>query len=264
MTDPVTVREFELETWTRCAESYLDTFAVLTSALIPSLREAAEIDSGSRVLDLGSGPGHVSRAFSEAGADVTGIDFSQQMVEHASRVNPGITFKQADAEKIPEGDGTFDAVVSNFVVHHLADPVRVFSEVARVLAPGGRFAFVVWGPVEEQSSIGAFFDAVAAHHDLAELPHGPLFGVTDHEIFAPLVESGGLSDLGLTKHATAWKCATLSPILEGFWDWGNIGALPQEKQDRIRATMEQNCRPFAGPEGFVFPHSAILGRAVRR
>ena len=154
-------------------------------------------------------------------------------------------------------------MVSNFVVHHLADPVRVFSEVARVLRPGGRLAFAVWGPIEEQSSIGAFFGAVAAHHDLDELPHGPLFGVTDHETYAPFVEGGGLGGLELSKHETVWKCATLEPIVEGFWDWGNIGALARETQERIRATMEENCSPFAGPEGFVFPHSAILGRAVK-
>ena len=94
--DPEVVREFELETWTRCAGSYLDTFANLTNAMIPALGEAAEIDSESRALDLGSGPGNVARVLSEAGADVTGIDFSQQMVDHASATNPGITFKPAD------------------------------------------------------------------------------------------------------------------------------------------------------------------------
>ena len=257
--DAGAVRAFELETWTRCADSYLDTFAVLTSTLIPRLREAAEIESGSRVLDLGSGPGNVARALSAAGAEVVGIDFSQQMVDHASKANPGITFKRADAEEIPEDDNTFDAVISNFVVHHLADPVQVFSEVARVLKPGGRFAFVVWGPVEEQSSFGAFFGAVGAHHDLAALPQGPLFGITDHETFATLVESGGLTGLELSKHRTVWKCETLRPIVEGCWDFGHIGALPRETQDRIRATMEENCKPFASAEGYVFPHSAILG-----
>ena len=99
---------------------------------------------------------------------------------------------------------------------------------------------------------------------MAKHSHGPLFGVTDHETFASLIESGGLSGLQLSKQETVWKCETLRPIVDGFWDWGNIAALPLEKQERIRATMEESCKPFASLEGFVLPHSAILGRAVKK
>ena len=152
--DPQAVREYELQTWSRCAGRYPDTFATLTGELVPLLADAAGILPGSRVLDLGCGPGHVARALQETGAEVSGIDFSQRMVELARELHPETRFQQADAEQIPESDNRLDAVVSNFVVHHLANPVRVFSEVARVLKPGGRFAFTVWGPVEEQSSDG--------------------------------------------------------------------------------------------------------------
>ena len=49
--------------------------------------------------------------------------------------------------------------MSNLVVHHLARPAAVFREVSRVLAPGGRFAFVVWAAPEEQTGFGVFFAA---------------------------------------------------------------------------------------------------------
>jgi ubiquinone/menaquinone biosynthesis C-methylase UbiE len=57
---------------------------------------------------------------------------------------------------LPFDDARFEAVVSNFVVHHLARPDVVFREVCRVLEPGGSFAFVVFERPEAQSSIGAF------------------------------------------------------------------------------------------------------------
>ena len=52
------VTQYELETWARCAEDYLDTFAGLTSEAIPLLIKATETRPGSHVLDLGSGPGN--------------------------------------------------------------------------------------------------------------------------------------------------------------------------------------------------------------
>jgi ubiquinone/menaquinone biosynthesis C-methylase UbiE len=114
------------------------------------------------VLEIGSGPGHVAQSLTEAGAIVTGVDFSAEMVAVARRQFPGITFQEADAEQLPFEAGTFDAVVSN-LVHHLARPTMVFQEVCRVLKAGGRFAFAVFGAPEAQSSISAFFTAVQAH-----------------------------------------------------------------------------------------------------
>jgi SAM-dependent methyltransferase len=176
--DPDVVAKYECETWNRCADDYFDTFAGITGETVPILLEAAGIRPGSKVLEIGSGPGHVADMLVQVGADVTGVDFSSKMVEVAQSRYPEITFRRADAEKLPFEAESYDAVVANFVVHHLARPEIVFREVNRVLKPRGRFAFSVWGAPEEQSSIGAFFGAVMAHHDLEELPHGPLFGVT--------------------------------------------------------------------------------------
>jgi len=227
------------------------------------LLEAAHISRGDRVLEIGSGPGHVANALAEAGAIVTGVDFSAQMVAVARQRYPGITFQEADAEQLPFAASKYDAVVSNFVVHHLARPTAVFQEVCRVLKPGGRFAFVVFGAPEAQSSLGAFFMAVEVHHDLEALPHGPLFGVTDRRVYEPMITASGLADLQLNTYAIVWRSESLEPILRGLWDWGNIAALPQEMQDKIEATTRDNARPYAQIGGFVFPHTILLGRAVK-
>ena len=57
--NPEVVTKFEHDTWSRCAESYLETFAGMTRETIPLLLEAAHISRGSDVLEIGSGPGHV-------------------------------------------------------------------------------------------------------------------------------------------------------------------------------------------------------------
>lgn len=261
--DPDVVAKFERDTWSRCADDYVDTFAGLTGETVPLLSEAARIQPGSQVLEIGSGPGHVADRLVQAGAIVTGVDFSPKMVEVAQSKYPEIAFRQADAEQLPFEAGSFDAVVANFVVHHLARPEKVFREVYRVLKPGGRFAFAVWGVPEEQSSIGAFFGAVMAHYDLEELPHGPLFGVTERSVFEPLLTQAALEDCQLSIHDVTWKADSLDPILKGFWDWGNMAALPVETQTKIEETTRENAQPYEQDGRYEFPHSILFGSALK-
>lgn len=261
--DPDVVAQYERDTWTRCADDYANTFAGITRETVPLLMDTAAIQSGSQVLEIGSGSGDVAESLARAGANVTGVDFSPRMVEVARRRYPKITFEQADAEELPFEAGSFDAVVANFVVHHLARPGTVFREVNRVLKTGGRFAFAVWGVPEEQSSIGAFFGAVVAHYDLEELPHGPLFGVTERSVYEPLLTQASLQDCQFAIHEVTWRVDSLDPILKGFWDWGNMAALPAETQRKIRETTRENAQPYRQGDRYAFPHSILFGSALK-
>ena len=261
--DPDVVAKYERETWSRCADDYVDTFAGITAETVPMLLDAAGIRPGSKVLEIGSGPGHVADMLVQVGADVTGVDFSSKMVEVAQSRYPEITFRQADAEKLPFEAESYDAVVANFVVHHLARPETVFCEVNRVLKPRGRFAFAVWGAPEEQSSIGAFFGAVMAHHDLEELPHGPLFGVTERSVYEPILTQADLGDCQLSIHEVTWKTDSLDPVLKGFWDWGNMAALPAETQTKIKEATRENAQPYEQDGRYTFPHSILFGSALK-
>ena len=252
-----------METWARCADEYLDTFAGLTSKTIPLLLDSIGDCQGRRILDLGSGPGNVAKALAGSGADVVGVDFCSGMVEVAQEKYPNIPFQEANGEDLPFENNTFDAVVCNYTVHHLAQPDLVFREISRILKPGGRFAFAVWGRPEEQSSLGAFFGAVAEHHKMEDLPHGPLFGVTEQRVFEPLLSHAGLVDCQLSMHDVTWEMDSLDPLLQGLWDWGNLSALPLDIQEKIRGTTRENSQSFIAGGSFVFPHTALLGVAVK-
>jgi ubiquinone/menaquinone biosynthesis C-methylase UbiE len=261
--DPEFVRSFEHETWTRCAGAYLDGFAGLTMPAVPLLVDAAGIEAGDRVLEIGSGPGHIAGALSDLGAKVTGIDFSKAMVDVASRRFPEIEFLEADAESLPFEEKAFDAVVSSFVVHHLARPEKVFSEVRRVLEPGKRFAFAVVAAPEAQSSIGAFFAAVAEHHSADELPHGPLFGVTDLAVYESMLASMGLADCKFEFREISWRSPSIEPVLKSFWQWGNMAELPADLQARIEETTRRNLEQYEVDGGYSLPHEALIGSAAR-
>ncbi|MDQ1294541.1 MAG: arsenite methyltransferase [Actinomycetota bacterium] len=108
----------------------------------------AELKSGERVLDLGSGGGLdvllSARRVGPTGR-AYGLDMTPQMLELARRHQAGAgvgnaEFLQGTIENIPLPDGSVDVVISNCVINLAADKDPVLREAFRVLAPGGRFA----------------------------------------------------------------------------------------------------------------------------
>jgi ubiquinone/menaquinone biosynthesis C-methylase UbiE len=112
-----------------------------TRGFIDDLLDAAGVKAGMRVLDLACGPGLVASGAAERGALPVGLYFCSAMIVLARADHPGIRFEEADAEVLPFADESFDAVVANFGIHHVAEPNRALAEARRVLRPGGRVAF---------------------------------------------------------------------------------------------------------------------------
>src|SRR5215218_2532688 len=99
----------------------------------------------SRVLELGCGPGSLWRpnlARIPKGWQITLTDFSPGMLAEARANLVGahpFMFEQADAQAIPFADAGFDAVIANHMLYHVPDRAKAFTEIRRVLRPGGRF-----------------------------------------------------------------------------------------------------------------------------
>ena len=99
---------------------------------------AAVVSQGDRVLDACCGTGDLALASLRAGGIVTGLDFSERMLERARRKSDEIEWVQGDALALPFEDDSFDAATVGFGVRNLEDLDRGLAELARVLRPGGR------------------------------------------------------------------------------------------------------------------------------
>ncbi len=107
-----------------------------------------DVAAGKRVLEVGCGMGTHAALLIQAGADYTGIDLTEPAVRMTQRRLELSGWQghvvQADAEKLPFEDRSFDTVWSWGVIHHSASFDRCFSEITRVLRPGGRIVLMVY------------------------------------------------------------------------------------------------------------------------
>ena len=97
---------------------------------------------GDRVLDACCGTGDLAIAARKAGCEVTGVDFSERMLERARRKAPDLRWVEGDLLELPFDAGSFDAGTVGFGVRNVADLDRALGELRRVLVPGGRLGIL--------------------------------------------------------------------------------------------------------------------------
>ena len=106
------------------------------------LTAQAVVRPGDAVLDACCGTGDLAIACARAGGRVTGLDFSQPMLERARHKAPELEWVEGDLLSLPFPDDSFDAATVGFGVRNVDDPAAAISELRRVLRPGGRLAIL--------------------------------------------------------------------------------------------------------------------------
>lgn len=122
---------------------------------------------GEKVLDIACGTGNAALLAARLGARVTGLDQAPRLIdvarERAAADGLAVDFVVGEAEKLGFDDASFDLVVSVFGVIFAPDPLRAFSEIVRVMRPGGRAFITAWLPEGAiHRMVGVFIAAVGA------------------------------------------------------------------------------------------------------
>ncbi|MEH6631405.1 MAG: class I SAM-dependent methyltransferase [Halopseudomonas aestusnigri] len=179
------------------------------------LKASSSLTAG-KVLEIASGTGIVTRKLRDALSSdfhLVASDLNPPMLAVAqSKFSDGekVEFRPADAMALPFKDAEFEIVVCQFGVMFFPDKTQGYREAARVLKPGGRYMFNVWGTLDENP-----FSAIA--HDAVEqyFPNDPPgfykvpFGYTNQDQVMSEMETGGLKNI---------KCETVK-FEKSVSDW---------------------------------------------
>ena len=138
--------------------------AALTKSAANDFIDRRQIKPNMQVLDVACGNGNLSIPAAKAGAAVTGVDISPNLLDQAraraTREKLNIRFEEGDAENLPVAAGAFDLIVSMFGAIFAPRPDLVAAELRRVCRSGGQIAMANWTP---SGFIGAVFRATAKH-----------------------------------------------------------------------------------------------------
>jgi SAM-dependent methyltransferase len=149
----------------------------------PQLVEAAGITAGQRVLDVGAGTGNASLPAAATGANVTASDLTPELLEagRARALAQGLELEwvEADAERLPFEDASFDVVMSSIGVMFAPHHQQAADELVRVCRPGGTIALLSWTP---EGLVGGLFRTMKpfAPAPPPGVQPAPLWGSEEH------------------------------------------------------------------------------------
>jgi SAM-dependent methyltransferase len=263
-------RHFEHAGWESIPSQYDDAFGRLTTQAIDRLLDAVKLKKGSNFLDIACGPGYVAAAAAKRGATVLGVDFSAAMLAHARERQPGIEFREGDAEQLPLGNGLFDAAAMNFGILHLGQPEKALMEACRVLRSGGRFAFSVWAKPEETIGFGIVLRAVEQYGEpRVELPEGPpFFRYSDREECRRGLIVAGFESVTVNKISQKWRLPAGDGLFNAMRDSTvrTAGLLRAQKPtvlNKIRDAMRAALEPYTKGEVVELAMPALIASGIK-
>lgn len=251
-------KQAQRDQWAHAADAWRErhkTFAEASKGVTAAIVVAADLKPGHHVLDLAGGTGEpsltVARQVAPEGTVIC-TDLVQGMLDaaEANAKDEGLTnmsFQIADMEQIPFEDDRFDRVTSRFGIMFPPDTQLALSEIKRVLKPGGRAAFAVWGPAAENPNFSVINGGLVAAGLMQPPPPGaptPL-RFAERGSLSVQLQQAGFKNIDEQRREIEWTfpgtpddhlsfmASTLTNVRQA------IEAAPKEVIDGIKAEMSK-------------------------
>jgi SAM-dependent methyltransferase len=246
------------------ASAYDRFMGAYAGRLAPLMADLGDVAAGSRVVDVGCGPGALtSELVRRAGPEsVAAVDPSESFVEAARQRNPGVDVRRASAESLPFDDGSFDAALAQLVVQFMRDPVAGLREMARVTRRDGAVAVCVWDHAGGTGPLSPLWDAARELYPDAE--NESLLPGTGRGQLGELLTEAGLHDV----EESSLVASVAFQTFDDWWDPFTLGVGPAGEyvarlDDEQRAELRERCRTRLPDPPFTIDARAWAARGVR-
>jgi SAM-dependent methyltransferase len=244
--------------------------------LILPLVEAAGIDGGDRVLDVGCGTGALARLAARRArwGHAVGVDLSTPMIdqaraEAAAEGVANVTFEVADAQVHPFARESFDVAVSHFGAMFFADPAEAFANIAAALRPRGRLGVVCPQSMDRCDWYGAPLAALLGHRPTPEEAPSAMFSLSDADLVEQLLTGAGFDEVQLRPlDASLWFGDSPGVAADFYLGSGPVRALLERPgssltEESARHALERAVTPFLTRDGVRIPGAHWLVTARR-
>lgn len=253
--------------WERWRAQLEDGYTPVREWLVRELRAG----DGSTILELSAGAGDTgfqALAAAGAGARLVSSDFAPEMVAVARRRGAAlglerVDYEVIDAQRIDLPDASVDAVLCRSGFMLMPDPAAAFREVRRVLRPGGRLAFSVWGSAELNPwrTLGRTVLEELGHADPLPAGEPGTFSLSDATRTRALVDAAGLTVEYSKEIATHFTFRDAEEWEAWAIDLGDarqaLAGLHAEERRTVRDALTRAFEPYATDSGLELPGVAL-------
>lgn len=260
---------------------HADLLAAWSSAAVDLVVRGSGARPGMRALDVASASGATAFALARAvspGGSVVATDLVPEMLRGAealarARGVTNVTFREADAEALPFPDASFDVATCLHGVMFFPQPVKAAHELRRVLAPGGRAAWLAWGPPEGNPFLGAVAGPFLRRIGAAGAPSpdepGPFRFAAPGSLSAVL-RGGGFDDVREDAREIPWDFpgtpetfwSAVQEISSSLFEWFRADLPPAEFDAACREVREAAAKRYDG-EKVRFTATMVLATGTR-
>jgi SAM-dependent methyltransferase len=223
----------------------------LHGPLMRAMLDAARVEAGTRLLDVGCGGGHSSGLAVKRGARVTGLDASEGMVDYARQAVPEAVFRVGDIQDLPFEDQSFEVVFAANSVQYAEDLLPALRELRRVCAQGGRIVAGLFGPPHEvaYASVFAAVNAALPPPPPGAKPGGP-FVLSGPGVLEGKFVEAGLTVTGSGEADCPFTYADAEEHWRGFCASGsNQKALGLVGEEKLKSAVAAACGPYTAEDG---------------
>jgi SAM-dependent methyltransferase len=236
-----------------------------------AMRVASIVRDNARVLEIAAGTGILTRALRvtlPADVEVVATDLNPPMLaiarRHVGDAHQRMGWDVADATSLPFADASFDVIVCQFGLMFFPDKPRAAREALRVLRPGGRWLFNVWGPFKEDPVAEIGHRAIAECFDGDDPPefYSTPFGFHDVDMLRALAVDAGFTNVTIDDVHLIAQCDSAHDAAIGLVQGNPIVTTIRERGGDPRAVTEHVARALAAELGDHPLRAPMMARVV--